>query len=175
MDSIKFSQRLLAGGGIKLPLGKYKLGRDLGPMERIHQPGTGRWDFIASVTYLGKINRAGFNLNATYLLTTINSESFQFGNRFNANAIVYYQYNVKKSQLHPGIGTSIEQAAKDWNENYYISNSGGTIIYAHAGLDFYFKKIVINTALQLPVSQTLKMPQSEMSFRMITGISVALN
>lgn len=175
MDSTKFSHRLLAGGGIKLPTGKYKLGTDADPLERTHQPGTGSWDFIASASYLGKINRAGVNLNVSYLFTTINSESFQFGNRFNANAIVYYQSNIKKSKLFPSIGTFVEQADKDWNDNYYISNSGGTIIYAHAGLDFYYKKIAINTAFQLPVSQTLNMPQPEMNYRIITGISVAIN
>lgn len=175
MDSTKFSQRLFAGGGLKLPSGKYKLGSDADPLERIHQPGTGSWDFIASASYLGKINRAGFNLNVSYLFTTINSESFQFGNKFNANAIAYYQCNIKKSKLYPSIGSFVEQAGKDWNDNYYISNSGGTIIYAHAGLDFYFKKIAINTAFQLPVSQTLNMPQPEMNYRIITGISVAIN
>ncbi|MBK8847392.1 MAG: hypothetical protein IPO27_12940 [Bacteroidetes bacterium] len=175
MDSSKLSHRLFAGGGIKFPTGKYKLGVNGNPLERMHQPGTGSWDFIASTSYLGKINRVGFNVNASYLIATINSESFQYGNKLNANAIVYYQFNVNKMQLNPSTGVFVEQAGKDWNENYYISNSGGTITYAHAALDFYFNKISINTAFQLPVSQTLNMPQPEMKFRIITGISVALN
>lgn len=175
VDSTKFSHRLFAGGGIKFPIGKYKLGNDADPLFRTHQPGTGSWDFIASTSYLGKINRAGFNVNVTYLLTTMNNENFQFGNRFNANAIVYYQCNIKKSKLYPSIGSFVEQADMDWNYNYYLSNSGGAIVYAHAGLDFYFKKMAINTAIQIPVSQTLNMPQPEMNYRIITGISVAIN
>lgn len=174
-DSTRFSQRLFAGAGIKLPVGKYKLGADADPLERTHQPGSGSWDLLLNASYLGKINRTGINLNASYLLTTENSEHFQFGNRFNANATVYYQCAVKNTLLYPNLGTYFEQAGKDWNENYYLSNSGGTIVYAHAGLDVYFNKLSLSAALQLPVNQTLNTPQPEMKYRLITGISYAIN
>jgi hypothetical protein len=175
MDSTVFAQRLFAGGGVKFPLGNYKLGSAADPLERIHQPGTGSWDFIASASYLAKINRTGFNVNASYLFTTLNSESFQFGNRFNADAVVYYQIQALKCIIFPSIGTFVEQGNKDWNDNYYISNSGGTLVYAHAGVDFYIKKISISAAFQLPVSQTLNAPQPEMNYKIITGIAVAIN
>ena len=175
MDSTKFSHRLLVGGGVKFPLGKYKLGESADPLERIHQTGTGSWDFIASASYIGKLNRIGFNLNVSYFFTTINDEHFQFGNRFNASATVYHQCNIKKSKLYPSIGTYFEQAAKDWNDNYYLSNSGGSLLYAHAGLDFYYKKISLNAAFQLPVVQSLNSPQPEMNYRIITGITYAFN
>ncbi len=174
-DTNKLSHRLFAGGGVKFPLGKYKLGDNADPLDRTHQPGSGSFDFIASATYLAKIKRAGFNVNVSYLQSTMNNESFQFGNRFNANAIFYYQCNISKTLFFPNIGSFVEQSQKDWTNNYYIDNSGGQIIYAHAGLDFYFNKLSLNTAVQLPVHQKLNSPQPEMKYRIITGISVALN
>ena len=175
MDSTRFSHRLLAGGGLKFPAGKYKLGSAAEPMERTHQPGTGSWDFILSSTYLGKIKRTGFNVNATYLFTNINNEGFQFGNKLNLNAIVYHELKVKKSTLYPNIGTYFEQAAQDWNDGYYLSNSGGSIYYAHAGLDYYYNKLSISMAVQKPFAQKLNAPQPEMNFRVICGISYAID
>ena len=175
MDSNKFSQRLFAGGGVKLPLGKYKLGTHADPMERVHQPGSGSYDFIVSASYLGKINKAGFNVNLNHLFATTNNEYFRFGNRLNANATVYYQYDIKKSKLYPSIGAYLEKAARDLNDNNYMSNSGGSIVYGHAGLDLYFKKLLLSASFQLPVHQTLNNPQPGLNYRIITGISYAIN
>src|SRR6185436_18249080 len=51
-DSMQFSQRLFAGGGVKFPLGKWKLEDGAEAHERVHQPGTGSWDFILNAEYL---------------------------------------------------------------------------------------------------------------------------
>jgi hypothetical protein len=174
-DSSGISQRLFAGGGIKLPFGKWKLEEGAEAHERIHQPGTGSWDFIASTEYLLKYKRVGLNVNASWLITSSNSQSFQFGNRFNANALCYYQVNVKDVSVYPNVGTFFEQASEDNDQDVMLQNSGGSILFAHAGMDFYFRNFSITTALQLPVQQTLNEPQPQMTYRFIAGISYAFN
>jgi hypothetical protein len=174
-DSSHYSQRLLAGGGIKFPFGKWNLEEDAESNERVHMPGTGSWDFLASAVYLGKYKRTGFNLNVTYLITTSNQQSFQFANRFNANATAYYQVKIKETALYPNIGSYLEQAGKDINGNNLLDNSGGSILFAHAGFDVYFKKISLSTAFQLPAIQKLNENQPELKYRLIAGISYAFN
>ncbi|HNS13541.1 MAG TPA: hypothetical protein PKM97_13080 [Bacteroidia bacterium] len=175
MDSTSFAQRLFAGGGLKFPVGSYKLGPNADPSEAAHKPGTGSWDFLISASYLAKMHKAGLNINASYMLTTMNNEDFQFGNRFNVNAIVYYQCKLQHNYLFPGIGIFLEQAAEDWSRRSYMRNSGGEILYAHAGLDFYYRRLSFNLAYQMPIKQSLNQPQPELSRRMIAGIAVALN
>jgi hypothetical protein len=174
-DSMQFSQRLFAGGGIKFPLGKWKLEDDAEAHERVHQPGTGSWDFILNAEYLVKRNKTGINVQASYMLTTSNTQYYQFANRFNANLVCYYQVNLKKTSMYPSIGTYFEQAGKDSDHHMAVDNSGGTILFAHAGVDFYFNKFSISTAFQLPALQQLNDPQPEMKYRCIAGITYAFN
>lgn len=174
-DSMQFSQRLFAGGGVKFPLGKWKLEDGAEAHERVHQPGTGSWDFILNAEYLAKCNRTGVNVHASYMLTTSNDQYYQFANRFNANLVCYYQVNVCNTSIFPSLGTYFEQAGKDSDHHMTVDNSGGSILFAHAGVDFYFKKFSINTAFQLPAVQELNHPQPEMKYRCIAGITYAFN
>jgi hypothetical protein len=174
-DSSHFSHRLLAGGGVKVPLGNWKLEDDTEPNERVHMPGTGSWDYLLSAIYLAKYNRTGFNLNVSYLATTTNSQEFRFANRFNTNATCYYQVRIKETMLYPNAGAYLEQAGKDINGNSLLENSGGTILFAHTGFDIYFQKISINTAFQLPFYQQLNENQPELKNRWIVGLSYAFN
>jgi hypothetical protein len=172
-DSTRFSHRFLAGGGIKFPLGKWKIGDGEEAHERVHQPGTGSWDFLLSTEYLAKYKKVGLNANVSYSITTSNSQSYQFSNRFNANAIFYYQVIRKEFSIYPSAGAFLEQAGYDMDNSISVPNSGGTILYAHAGMDFYLKNISINTAFQLPTIQNLNEPQPEMKYRIILGVNYA--
>jgi hypothetical protein len=174
-DSLHFNQRLLAGGGVKFPLGKWKLEDGAEAHERIHQPGTGSWDLILSTEYLAQYKKTGLNVNASYLIATSNNQSYRFANRLNANLVCYYMLKIKTTKLYPSVGTFFEQAGKDLENNLPVENSGGTILFAHAGFDFYIKNISINTAIQLPAMQKLNEPQPEMKYRCIAGITYAFN
>ncbi len=174
-DSGKYSQRLLAGAGIKMPFGKYKIEEDDEAHERNHKPGTGSLDILMSAVYLGKLDKTGINMNVTYLIANSNSQDFRFGNKLNINAAVYHEWKLKQIQLFPNIGLYYEQSAKEWDKSYYIQNSGGSVTYTHAGLDVYYKKLSLNAALQLPVSKKLNGSQAEIKYKIITGISCAIN
>jgi hypothetical protein len=165
----------LAGAGIKIPIGDYKIEDTDEAHERNHKPGTGSWDVLLSMVYLGKINKTGWNINVTYLIANSNSRHFQFGNKFNMNVTAYQQTRLKGAMLFPNIGLYYEQSAKEWDKSYYIQNSGGSITYAHAGLDVYYKRISVNTAFQLPFLRSLNGYQAEIKYRIITGITYAIN
>jgi hypothetical protein len=158
-----------------MPFGSWKLEDHADPNERVHMPGTGSWDYLLSAVYLGKYKRTGLNLHLTYLITTSNGQSFRFANRFNANATCYYQVKAKNLTLYPNAGAYLEQAGKDEDGNFTLQNSGGKILFAHAGLDFYLQKFSLNTAFQLPAMQQLNENQPELKYRFIVGMSYAFN
>ena len=125
--------------------------------------------------YLGKYNRVGFNVNTTYLITTSNGQHFQFANRFNANATGYYQLKLKNTMLYPGAGAYLEQAGKDINYSSALDNSGGTILFAHTGLDIYWTKISASIAFQVPTIQSLNENQPELKYRLMAGLCYVFN
>ena len=174
-DSASFNHRLLAGGGVKIPVGAYKIKEGEEAHERNHLPGTGSLDVLLSAVYLGRINNTGYNLNASYLFAGTNSQQFAFGNKFNINLTTYRQIELKEWSVLPNLGLYYEQAAKEWNADHYVQNSGGSVTYAHAGCDVYIKKTSFNIGFQLPVARKLNGHQAEISYRVITGLSYSLN
>ncbi len=170
-----YSQRLMAGGGIKFPVGQWKIADGVADNERIHLPGSGSWDFIASVVYLGKLGRLGLNMNLSYMFTTENRQSFSYGNRSNGNVVLYFQSKLKQVSVLPSTGIYYEQAISDLANGYELQNTGGRILYAHSGLDLYYRRISLSGTIQIPFSQTLNKPQPAMNYRITTGISYIFN
>lgn len=79
-DFVNFRE-LAVGLGVKIPTGatdKRNIGLTL-PQEL--QPGTGSWDFNASLSYYRGMEMFDFVLSGTYLLTTAYNE-YKFGNQF---------------------------------------------------------------------------------------------
>ena len=174
-DSDAFVDRLMAGAGIKIPLGDYQLEPGADVNERIHLPGTGSWDLLLSAIYMAKMKRVGVNANISYLVTTVNDESYEFGNRFNANLLFYYQMNLRDFSFFPNAGGYYESAAKNKSGKTEVSNTGGDIIYVSGGLDIYYRKFGLNMAAQFPFVQELYENQPHIDYRLIAGITFAFN
>jgi hypothetical protein len=174
-DSTGYRQRLLIGPGIKIPLGRYKVEATADVHEHNHQPGSGSWDAMASIVYLGKLKRMGINVNLSYVFTSQNSQYFRFGNKFNSNITAYYEFKRKRIAFYPNAGLYVEQETKNKHFGHDVTNSGSTITYAHLGADMYWKKFSLNTAFQLPATRSLGGNQSEIKYRIIVGLSYAFN
>ena len=174
-DSLGFSHRLLAGPGIKLPTGACKVETNSEAHLFAHQPGSGSWDVMLSTIYLAKINKLGFSFNASYMMTTENQNQFRFGNKWNTSLTAFYQINLKKFNIIPGIGCYWEQASKDTYFNDTVTNSGGDITLGHLGIDVYYKRFALSAAMHLPFIHNLNGHQAEMNYRFITGLSYAFN
>ncbi|MBL0049940.1 MAG: transporter [Bacteroidetes bacterium] len=175
MDSVGIKQRLLAGAGVKFPLGKSKMDEAEDPLEKTHQPGTGSWDVMPSLSYLAKYKKWGMNVNASYMITSRDKYRFQFSNRLNANLNVYREFNKAKLFMYPSLGMYFEQAGKDLYKLYILENSGGAVLLAHAGLDVYYRKFSLSAAFHLPTSQQLNGAQPHMQYRIIAGLGYAFN
>jgi hypothetical protein len=174
-DSNSFAQRLLAGGGFKMPLGNYSLPQSADPLERVHQPGSGSWDFLLSSTYLMKLGKFGSNINASYLFTNSNNEGYKFGNRLNVNGIIYYKINASHFLIYPNAGIYYEHALIDQYHAANVNGTGGNIYYLQSGMDFYLNRFSINLSFQLPVAMDMNPYQPELQYKLMTGFTYSLN
>jgi hypothetical protein len=68
-----------------------------------------------------------------------------------------------------------EIAEKDRLENKSLDHSGGNILFYHTGIDFYYGRFSINTALQIPLSQDLNGIQPQLKSRFIAGVMYSIN
>lgn len=173
-NGCSWQQKLLAGGGIKLPTGKYDP-NSVTTEEGLPnmQPGTHSWDFIANANYSVKYHATGLNIDVSYMATTVNKESYKFGNRLSSGASLFYEWKKKNVSILPLAGMRYDFAAKDY-ENYRerISDEdgGGWQLYASQGLQAYYKNICMYTMCYEPISQHYASDLVNTKFRLETGV-----
>ncbi len=174
-DSNSIQHRLFAGGGIKIPLGRSLLLNADEPLEKSHQPGTGSWDMLPAVSYLAKYKKLGVNANITYLISGKDRYKFRQSDRINANLNLYREFGKKDFKYFPSLGLYFEQAGKTKYGALLLDKTGGSLILGHLGIDFYYRKFSVNMAAHLPAMQQLNGSQPNLTYRLIAGISYALN
>lgn len=151
-----FKQTLLAGGGIKLPTGKFntaKSGQELNPSIN---SGTGSVDYLANIIYNCRYKYIGLNLDANYRINSTNKDDFKYGNRFTTAAKLFYWQNIGiKTTLLPNAGLLFENAAKDKHGEEAQNFSGGNITFFSAGLEVYRGKINVGATYNHPLNQNM--------------------
>jgi hypothetical protein len=153
----EWRHNLLAGGGVKLPTGKYddysiKYNDGLPNM----QPGTSSYDFIINANYTFQHNNTGVNTDLSYVVTTQNADKYKFGNRLNLGLNAFHTIKIKQYKIIPLLGARYEIAGCDY-DNYSLGlkndMSGGNQLYVSIGMQAYYSKIGIQAMLLKPVIQ----------------------
>jgi hypothetical protein len=151
-------QSLWAGGGVKLPTGKYNPA-DKGTANQntnLFQLGTGSTDFIIGAMYDIRLQDAGLNVTANYKVNTANKYDYRYGSKLNVNTQAYYKINIRqKLTLAPNIGAQYETAQVDNDHKFDVSISGGNLLLGTIGVEANLKKIAIGGNWQTPLSQNL--------------------
>lgn len=150
-------QTLLAGGGIKLPTGKYS---GITALDRQGLPnmqaGTGSCDFVVNTNYTVRYKMAGINLDAAYTLTTMNKEQYKYGNRLNTGLLAFYWLRAGAFSILPQAGVRYEYTLHDYDNyerKWLNEQSGGYQCFATLGVQAYYKSLGLQATYGLPVSQ----------------------
>lgn len=152
-----FTHQLLAGGGMKLPTGKYT---GITEMDRQGlpnmQPGTGSADFVLNGNYTVRRNNAGVNLDASYTLTTPNGDKLKYGNKLAAGIVVFRPVEAGKVSLLPQAGLRYEYALHDYDNyprRWLNEQSGGYMLFGTVGLQGYYRGVGARILGSMPLSQ----------------------
>jgi hypothetical protein len=147
---------LFLGGGIKLPVGKYRYSEDPKAVANANfQLGTGSIDFIITSLYTLRYRRFGLSLDANYKINTANSNQYRFGNRLSGTSSLFYVQQIKNVGVMPNAGFYFEDSALNKQYGLNIENTGGSALFASVGLESYYKKISIGFNFQKPIEQQL--------------------
>jgi len=152
-----WQQSLYVGGGVKAPTGKYT---GITEMDKLGlpntQPGTGSWDFITNANYTVRYKQAGVNLDATYTFTTANKYDYKYGNRLGTGLMGFYWWQKGKWKLLPQAGFRYEYTLHDYDNysrHWLNEQTGGSIFYATAGAQAYYKQWGFQCTYSLPIAQ----------------------
>ncbi|WP_118975341.1 transporter family protein [Taibaiella koreensis] len=168
-------QDLWIGGGVKLPTGKYEpLDMDeSGKSANLFQLGTGSFDFLLTGMYDIRLQDAGLNLSASYKYNTANHYDYDYGNKWNGNAQLYYKFRIKQqATVAPNLGMSYERSAQDLNEGYSVYTSGGYALYGTLGAELQYRKIALGGNWQPVLDQNLAAGVVKAQNRMMLHLSL---
>jgi hypothetical protein len=148
-----WKQTLIAGGGIKLPTGKFSLTDKGKIINRNFQMGTGSTDFNMNVVYTIRYKKAGMNIESGYKINTRNASGYLFGNQSRFSSQLFYWQKIGPVSLLPHAGAYYETAAMHRDGDIIQVNTGGSAVLASAGLDVYVGRFTIGVNVQQPVVQ----------------------
>lgn len=151
---------LWAGLGIKTPTGRYDNSERSDAAQdspNNFQLGTASTDFMLNLAYDIRLMDLGLNANLSYKINTENKYEYRYGNKFTANTLVYYKFNIQnKVRIAPNVGVMYETQTKDVVFNRYdVAQSGGNSLTGIAGIEFNAGRIAFGGNYQTPFSQNL--------------------
>lgn len=167
---------LWIGGGIKAPTGKYDNAERSGvspDSPNNFQLGTASTDFMINLAYDIRLMDAGLNVNSTYKINTANKYDYRYANKFTANALLYYKFNIKNQvRIAPNAGIIYETQPKDVVYGQYdVAQSGGYSTTAVAGVEVNIGRISLGGNYQTPMGQQLADGRAKAGDRFMTHIS----
>jgi len=153
--------RIAPFAGLKTPTGSHNRRDAFGLVPRILQPGSGSWDPFLGVALTRQTLDWEFDAAARYRFNT-EASGFTFGDEARADAS--FQYRVLPWTLKSGGVPSFVYAVLEsnliWNgKNRSLGvtapNSGGLTWNLAPGLQYVTSRLILETAIQIPVVQNL--------------------
>jgi hypothetical protein len=148
-DTTFFTQRVLAGLGVKLPFGKINRTYPNGTPNLDLQTGSGSWDGLVLITYIVKYKNVGLFVNVNGKFNSTNEQDYRYGTTWNNSSYFFYQIKFNnKMMLMPTIGSYIEHAKNDRENNRLDTSSGGKYYMADLGAMIFVNKLRFSANFQ---------------------------
>lgn len=153
-DSVakKVKHHIMAGGGIKLPTGKFGELSNNGLLVPNMQTGSGTTDFLANAIYTIRYRNWGVQADAAYRYNLTNQKhDYRFGNSTNAGLRTYYWHATNKAMWMPFAGLLFEHADKDVRRGRTREKTGGEGVYSSLGAQVFFWKMGLSANWSQPI------------------------
>ena len=176
LDQKTVNQRLIVGGGFKLPTGKNDVENTQGiRYNTLTQAGTGSTDGFAYFSYLLGYKKAGLNLSTTYKVNGANKEKEGIANSTSSFVNVFYNVGLNaKIRMVPSAQIAYEYSG---GEKYRGEKTGEHVmnnLMTGVGLDVFVKNVGVNLAVQTK-GWAAKDDHPQPAGRLVLGLSYNFN
>ena len=168
-------QRLVLGGGIKLPTGKfYVTDRNGFRYPLLNQPGTGSTDFLFYTRYSAAWRWYGITANALYRANTTN----YYGERMGNGSSIFMNWFVRRQLgdwiVLPAFQHYFEHTNGEFFQGENTGNHRMTAWLAGPGVDAFYKNWGLHVGAKWPVYQVFN-NHPENALQLIAGVSFNVN
>lgn len=176
IDVPKMQQRLITGGGIKLPIGNYYAKDNNGfRLPFLMQSGTGSIDYFGYANYIVGYKKLGLSINTVYKLNGTNYYREKIENSTTNYANVFYKIKINKWILIPSVQFYYEYTKGLKINNELVTGTNMNVAMLGGGLDAFYKSISVSTAFQFPVYERVSDGNLGSAGKMILGLHYNFN
>jgi hypothetical protein len=172
-DSTLFIHSLQAGGGSKIPVGKFDELNN-GSVNPSYQVGTGSWDYLLATEYVIRRKQIGLNTLLNYVIKTENDKNYRFGNQFNYAGTFFYLYQKNNYSFAPQLGFAGEVYESNFQLGQKVRNTSGDILFGKIGFELGKEKLSFGANFMLPITQNLTGGNVEANYRWSLNFNYSL-
>ncbi|MDP5027729.1 MAG: transporter [Flavobacterium sp.] len=172
-DSTLFIHSLQAGGGLKIPVGKFDATNN-GSVNPSYQVGTGSWDYLLAAEYVIRRQKLGLNTLLNYVIKTENDKNYQFGNQFNYAGTFFYSLKRNAYSIVPQLGFAGEVYESNYQLGQKVRNTSGDIFLGKIGFEVGKDKLSLGANVMVPITQNLTGGNVEANYRWSLNFNYSL-
>lgn len=172
-DSTLLVHTLQAGGGLKIPVGKFDQFNN-GSFNPSYQVGTGSLDYLLATEYVIKRKQFGLNTMLNYIIKSENDKKYRFGNQFNYAGTFFYLLEKDAFSFAPQLGFAGEVYEENEQLGQKVSNTAGDIFLGKIGFEMAKDKLSLGVNVMLPVNQNLNGGNLEANYRWSLNLNYSL-
>ncbi|MGI4872580.1 MAG: hypothetical protein ACRYFX_15560 [Janthinobacterium lividum] len=154
IETAGVQNRLIVGGGLKLPTGNFRrTNADGQRYQLLTQSGTGTTDAFFYATYVASLHGFGLSLTPSYRRSLYeNAFHNQLAPSFTTFANVFYRLPLGPNwQVYPSAQFYYEKTNGEMLDGELTHEHALNDALAGPGLDVYYKNFSVNTSVQLPL------------------------
>lgn len=172
-STAEFGHKILVGGGVKAPTGKYDSANN-GSINPSFQVGTGSWDYSVASEYIIRRKKLGLNTTLNYIFKTENDKNYKFGDQFNYGSTLFYTTGIQKVLIVPQIGIAGETYKANQDHKEDVPLTKGDIFFSKIGVEVGYKKFSAGVNAMLPINQNLTGGRVEANYRLAVNLNYSL-
>lgn len=172
-STAKFGHKILVGGGVKAPTGKFDSANN-GSINPSFQVGTGSWDYSVASEYIIRRKKLGLNTTLNYIFKTENDKKYKFGDQFNYGSTLFYTTGIQKVLIVPQIGIAGETYKANQDHKEDVPLTKGNIFFSKIGVEVGYKKFSAGINAMLPINQNLTGGRVEANYRLAVNLNYSL-
>lgn len=172
-DSTSVVHTLQAGGGVKIPTGKFDQANN-GSFNPSYQVGTGSWDYLLATEYVVRRKQFGLNTMLNYVIKSENDKKYRFGNQFNYAGTFFYLHENDGFSFAPQLGFAGEVYEENYQLDQKVNDTAGDIFLGKIGFEMAKNKFSVGANLMLPINQNLNGGNLEAHYRWSLNLNYSL-
>ncbi len=169
-------QRLIAGAGIKLPVGIYDKQND--KQKRIallDQNGTGSVDHFYYINYMIGRKWWGLNTNCLFKINGKNKFNERYGNSYNQVINLFTRFELDNVTVFPSVFANYEYSKGLYVNGNLEKATNVNVLLLGPSLDISYKNFVLNTSFQFNVYERVSSQDLSNAGRFVIGLTCNFN